>query len=370
MNRDRGVPRRIVGIGGGTGLPVLLSGLAGLREGDGRDPEVSAIVTVADSGGSTGTLRRELEIPAVGDLRNCMVALAAAGSPLGELFQHRFPNGDGLEGHALGNLIVAASLQRSRTLLRAVDELSGLLEVAGRVLPVTESPVHLCAEFDDGSVVRGESEIRRIERPIRRVWLEPDDPAPSPGVLEAIATADAVVLGPGSLYTSLVPNLLVSGVGDALRRSRALKIFVCNLMSEPGETDGMAAEDYLHVLADYLGRRPVDVCVLNSAPLREEVAGRYSAEGASPVSWNDREIVRMGILPVASDLLDADGKMVRHEPRKLAQFIVSLLAGELRGPDAVLRFDPSTLGGRRRVACGAEAGSTAGSRFRALLDNA
>lgn len=361
MNRGLPIAPRVVGIGGGTGLPVLLTGLNGALSGDGDGAELSAIVTVADNGGSTGLLRQELDIPGVGDLRNCMVALSDADSSLGELFQHRFPNGDGLEGHALGNLIVAASLERSQNLVKTVDELSQLLGVNGRVLPVTQSPVHLCAEFDSGDVVRGEAEIPLVRQTIKRLWLDPEEPDPSPGVLDVIVSADAIVLGPGSLYTSLAPNLLVAGVADAIRRSEGLKIFVCNLMSEPGETDGMTAADHLRVLEDYLGARPVDVCVLNSAPVPCEVAARYSAEGALPVAWNHREIVRTGVLPVAADLMARAPRAIRHDPRKLARVIFSLVAGELRGPGTVLRFDPSTLGRRPPASAGA-GGAVTGER--------
>jgi len=351
---------RVVGVGGGTGLPVLLAGLDGLLADEGGGAELSAIVTVADSGGSTGLLRQQLDIPGVGDLRNCMVALAGEDSPLGELFQHRFPAGGGLEGHALGNLIVAASLERSRNLLTAVDELSRLLEVAGRVFPVTETAVHLCAEFAGGRVVRGEAEIRRVRGSIERIWLEPEDPDPAPGVLDALVGADVIVLGPGSLYTSLVPNLLVPGVADAIQRSRGLKIFVCNLMTEPGETDDMTAADHLRLLEEHLGPRPVDVCVLNATPIPEAVAARYAAEESVPVTRNDRKITRMGVLPVGADLMARDTEVARHDPGKLARLIVSLAAGELRGPGAVLRFDPATLG--RRDGSAGEARAVPGVR--------
>src|SRR5579859_7187481 len=251
---------RIVGIGGGTGLPVLLSGLA-------KEPrvELSAIVTVADDGGSSGRLRDTLGIPAVGDLRNCLVALSGDESALADLFQHRFSKGDGLEGHALGNLIVAALYQRTGSLKEAMEIVGRLLPLHGQALPATETLTTLCALLDDGRVVRGESRIPEAGRCVRRVWLEPAEPPATRGVLETLTAADAIVLAPGSLYTSLLPNLLVSGVAEAIRKSRAVKVLVCNLLTQPGETTGFSASDHLRVVEQHLGRDVVDYCVVNSA---------------------------------------------------------------------------------------------------------
>src|SRR5215471_6330002 len=212
----------IAGIGGGTGLPVVIRSLAGTQR-----VRVTAIVAVSDSGGSSGRLRRSFDMPAVGDLRNCLVALSSNQSLLKNLFQHRFSRGD-IEGHSLGNLIVTALFQKTGSLSKALDAASHLLALKGRALPSTDAAATLCARFQDGSVVRGELQIASAGKNIQRVWLEPQNPPPSSGVLEAIATADAIVLAPGSLYSSLVPNLLVAGVADAIRRSSAVKISICN----------------------------------------------------------------------------------------------------------------------------------------------
>jgi uncharacterized cofD-like protein len=321
--------RLIVGIGGGRGLSALLAGCKRLveagRAGSRPPVEVVAIVTVADDGGSTGALRRELGIPAVGDLRNCLVA-ASQGNPLWrDLFQHRFTEGDGLGGHALGNLVMAALTQSSGGLLPALERLARPLRLCGRVLPVTESRVTLCAELDDGETVCGESRIPRPGRRIERVWLSPADAAPARGVLEAIADADAIVLGPGSLFTSVVPNLLVPGVAEAIRASDALRIFACNLMTEPGETEGFDAARHLQVLHRYLGERAVDVCLMNGRRPSIAESERFGAAGAArPVAWPSRAAWLEGAMPFVADLVPDGEFQNRHDPGKLAEAVVSL----------------------------------------------
>lgn len=317
----------VVGIGGGTGLSVLLDGLrrcAASSRGPAAPLEISAIVSVADDGGSTGNLREHLGIPAVGDLRNCIVALAQ-GEPLwSELFQYRFAGGNGLHGHALGNLIVAALAQSTGGLNTAVDRLSRPLRMRGRVLPVTERLVALCAELEGGEVVAGESAIPGRGARIRRVWLDPARPEPGGGVLEALADADAIVLGPGSLYTSIVPNLLVAGVAEAIRDASALKILVCNLMTQPGETDGFDASDHLAVVEQYLGRFVVDVCLVHGPAPPPRVEERFAAAGAEPVRWSRRSLTEAGVVPVASDLLSRGPVPGRHDPERLGRMVVSL----------------------------------------------
>lgn len=330
---------RIVGIGGGTGLPVLLRGLKEeARKYSGRGPteiEISAIVSVFDSGGSSGLLRKAMGIPAVGDLRNCLVALSAEGSLLAELFQHRFSEGDGLRGHALGNLIMTALYQLTGSLRRTAELASELLKLKGSVLPSSEACVTLCAEFEDGSRAQGEAEIARAGLRVKRVWLEPKDPPPSDGVLEAIGSADVVVVGPGSLFTSILPNFLVSGVAGAIRASAALKIFVCNLMTEPGETDGLSAADHLRVLEEYLGPRSIDICLLNSRQISRALLRRYTEMGSEPVRFKAEEITRMGAVPIAADLLDENEHVVRHDSDKLAHLVIALTRGALRAQDII-----------------------------------
>jgi len=315
---------RIVGIGGGTGLPVLLSGLA--KE---SRVELSAVVTVADDGGSSGRLRSSMGVPAIGDLRNCLVALSGNQSTLADLFQHRFSAGDGLDGHALGNLIVAALFQRTGSLQEAIEIASRLLPLKGQALPSTETLTTLCALLDDGSVVRGESRIPEAGRQIRRVWLEPSDPPASRGVLEALAAADAIVLAPGSLYTSLMPNLLVSGVAAAIRKSPAVKILVCNLLTEPGETAGFSAADHLRAVEKRLGRDVVNYCVVNSATERaRKFQGRRP--GWEPVACDPDRILALGAVPIEVDLLSTRGARLHHDPARLARVVETIAKARIR----------------------------------------
>ncbi len=322
---------KVVGVGGGTGLPVLLRGLRQLSENSGHGAHnpfsIAAIVCVSDNGGSSGHLRQSFGIPAVGDLRNCLVALSDGDCLLADLFQYRFSGGNGLEGHALGNLIVTAFCQMSGSLGEAIELAKGVLRSKGCVLPATETAATLCAELESGDQIRGESQITAARSRIAKVWLEPGNPPPSDGVLQALACADAIILGPGSLYTSIVPNLLVGGVAEAVRNSPALKIFVCNLVTQPGETDGLTAADHLRVLETYLGAGVVDVCVLNSQPIKETVEERYLEFGSEPVSWSEDGIGRMGVVPVTADLLAETPLKVRHDAMKLARLIVSLTEG-------------------------------------------
>ena len=325
MNTKRTRGTHVVGIGGGTGLSALLEGLRQCAQSRWSSPlEISAIVSVADDGGSTGNLRTHLGIPAVGDLRNCIVALSQAEPFWNEVFQYRFADGNGLQGHSLGNLIMAALVQSSGGLHAAVDRLNRPLRMKGRVLPVTERSVTLCAALEGGAIAMGESAIPRSGKRIERVWLHPDDVEPADGVLETLASADAIVLGPGSLYTSVVPNLLVRGVPEAIRASSALKIFVCNLMTQPGETDGFDASDHLAVVESYLGRGAIDVCLVNEPPPPREMEERYEAAGSEAVRWCRRALTEAGVLPIGVDLLSRGPDVGRHDPVRLGSIVVSL----------------------------------------------
>lgn len=320
---------KIVCIGGGTGLPILLRGISQVsHSSSGASDEISltAVVCVSDNGGSSGVLRRYFGIPAVGDLRNCLVALASSSSPLGDLFQHRMGQGNALSGHALGNLVVTALCERTGSLLEAVSQAAVLLQSRGSVLPSTEQPVTLCAEFEDGAVVRGEVEIARRMAPIARVWLEPRALVATPGLAAAILSADMVVFGPGSLYTSIIPNLLVPGIAETVRRSEAMKVLVCNLMTQPGETDGFTASDHLRVLEQHCGEGIIDACVLNSSPVNCE-GSEGNAGGGRPVENDVEEIMRYGTIPVVADLLLRESSRVRHDPAKLAA-VIALLGRE------------------------------------------
>lgn len=347
---------RILGIGGGSGLPVLLRGLKQLAraETEGRLPQgrpclatgasrpappdeagmdISALVCITDNGGSSGLLREELRIPAVGDLRNCLVALAGCDSPLVDVFQYRFRSAQGLDGHSLGNLIVAGLCQATGSLHQALAAAARLLDVGGRVLAASETPLVLCAEMEDGSVARGEQQIASAGRRIQHLWLEPDEFQVSQEALEAIARADTIVLGPGSVYTSILPNLLLPPVAAAIRNSSALKVYVCNLMTQAGETQGFTAADHLRVLESYLGRGVVDICLLNSRPVDRRQECEYWQTGACVVPCDAEEIAAMGAVPVSADLIDPNEPRVRHDPLKLARLVVSLTRGAFRARD-------------------------------------
>ena len=326
---------KIVGVGGGTGLPALLRGLKQLREqhadGVGRDRvSAAAIVCVSDDGGSSGSLRRAFGIPAVGDLRNCMIALSSGNPALREIFQYRLCGGDGLDGHAIGNLIVAALSARSGDLRRAIQVASEFLDLQGDVLPCTERSVTLCAEFSDGEILSGETASTARRKAIRRVWLDPQEAPPAPDVVDTLLGADAIVLGPGSLHTSVIPNLLPTDVAQAMRESRALKILVCNLMTQPGETEHYSAADHVRAVQQYVGAEAVHLCLLNARPIPASLAARYAAGGSIPVAADEAEVSALGVLPIAIDLLAECGPEIRHDPMKLARWIVALTRARRR----------------------------------------
>jgi uncharacterized cofD-like protein len=319
--RDGG-GRRVVAIGGGTGLPVVLTALK--RYLGGRVTELTAVVTVTDDGGSSGRLREELQVLPPGDIRNCLVALAEVEPLMAELFQFRF-RGDGqLAGHSFGNLFLAALTQVTGSLLQAIRISGKVLAVRGTILPSTLDVVQLGAELADGRRVLGESNIARQGVPVRRVFLEPSDARALPEVLEAIAHAHVVVLAPGSLYTSLIPNLLVGGVADALRTAAALKICVGNLMTEPGETDRMSLGDHLDAVYAHGGRGVIDGIIVHGRPFPPDVVARYARAGASPVT-TDRERVRaLGVWVTETDLARPT-ELARHHPEKLGRVLARLI---------------------------------------------
>ena len=320
---------KLVAIGGGTGLSTLL---AGLKEMVGRPHSagvwldaLSAIVTVSDDGGSSGRLRDELQMLPPGDIRNCMVALSEDSTLLSRLFQYRF-RGDGqLGGHSFGNLFLAALTEVTGDFNEAVRLSSEVLASKGRIFPATLNDVRLVAELEDGSEVRGETNITASQSAVRRLRLEPEQCLPLPEALAAIRSADVITVGPGSLYTSILPNLLVARVAEAIGRSQAVRIFICNLMTQPGETDGYTARRHLDTVHAYAPEIGFDYVVVNDRPISAEQTAAYAAEGAQQIGLTDHlleeeygdqaEVVR-------ADLLD-EGEKVRHSPSKLARVIVA-----------------------------------------------
>jgi uncharacterized cofD-like protein len=325
--------RHIVAIGGGTGLPAVLRGLKSLVFPPGRPPRSSidrgrltAIVTVSDDGGSTGRLRRAYGIPAPGDLRNCLVALSDAPA-LARLFTVRFNGRGDVSGHSLGNLILAALNDLEGEFGRAVERAADILAIRGRVVPCTSAPARLAAEFDDGRVVEGESEIPMVRRRIRRLTLRPEGIAAHPAAREAIEAADLVVIGPGSLYTSLLPVLLVDDLRHALARSQARVALVMNLMTEAGETDGYRATQCLQAIREHAPEIDIDDVLVNSSLLPGERMLRYVAAGSMPIAYDADAIRAYGCRPVECDLL-SDGSLIRHDPAKLARALLGLAGAD------------------------------------------
>lgn len=305
-------------IGGGTGLSVLLRGIKSVTG------NVTAIVTVADDGGSSGRLREDFDMIPPGDLRNCLVALADTEPLMEKLFQHRFGGTGGLAGHNFGNLFIAAMTEVLGDVEQALKESSKVLAVRGRVLPASIQKVRLWAKMTDGTVVEGESQIPLANKRIDRVYLEPKETMPVESTLEAIRDADAVILGPGSLYTSILPNLLVRGVADTLRQSQAVKIYICNVMTQPGETDGYSASEHVKAILDHVGPGVIDYVVVNNHNVAVNLQQKYASQGAYPVEADVKVIEAMDIKVFSADVI-SETNWVRHDPLKLSRTIVSMI---------------------------------------------
>lgn len=314
---------RVVAMGGGTGLPVLLRGLKA------HTHHITAIVTVTDDGGSSGRLRGELGILPPGDIRNCLVALAGAEPLMQRLFQHRFTRGT-LAGHAFGNLFIGALTELFCDFQAAVRAASHVLRIHGEVLPSTREQVQVCAELADGTVVEGETAVASAGVPIRRVFLQPADVQPVPEALRALESADVVVMGPGSLFTSVLPNLLVRGVAEAVRRSRAEKVFVVNVMTQPGETDGFTAADHVRAVEEHVGAGLIDRVVVNTGAIEPECLARYRLQGAEPVRADVDRLRAAGLAVTTGDLVDQDKAVVRHDPEALAAAVLAPVRQESR----------------------------------------
>lgn len=316
-----------VAIGGGNGLSTLLSGLKRFVAASEDEAiwleNLSAIVAVSDDGGSSGRLRDELQMPPPGDIRNCMVALSEDSHLLSKLFRHRF-RGDGeLGGHNFGNLFLAALSEITGDFAEAVRISSEILASKGHIYPATVADVRLTAELFDGSIVRGETNIGKVGNSIKRLRLEPENCQPLPETLAAISDADIITVGPGSLFTSLLPPILVDGVAEAIAESSAVKIFICNLMTQPGETDGFSARRHLEIVREYAPAIDFDYVVVNNHPISEEQMRRYAEEGARQIGIADSispETVE-GAEIIYGNLLDGEAK-VRHHPGKLAQVVL------------------------------------------------
>ncbi|MBI2251444.1 MAG: YvcK family protein [Armatimonadetes bacterium] len=309
---------KFVAIGGGTGLSNLLRGLKL------HSSNIVAVVTVSDDGGSSGRLRKELGLLPPGDIRNCLVALADEESLMSELFQYRFSNGKSLEGHNFGNLFLAAMTNISGDFDKAIKHSSKILAIRGKVYPITLNNTLLCAEFHNGELVQGESNISKSKIPIKKIFLKPSDCEVYPSVLQAIKDADIIILGPGSLYTSVICNLLVPGVVKCINNSKALKIYICNIMTQPGETDHLtSASSHIKAILDHTGLKIFDYILVNKE-VPYKLLEKYQTSGAHLIKVDLEEIRKLGIIPITAELISEENT-VRHNPRKLANALMNFI---------------------------------------------
>lgn len=305
-------------VGGGHGLSVLLRGIKAATS------NVTAVVTVADDGGSSGRLREEFGIIPPGDLRNCLVALADTEPLMEKLFQYRFKGESELAGHSFGNLFIAAMNEVTGDMEQALRESSKVLAVKGQVLPASKDHVRLDAIMEDGTVVEGESQIPEVHKKIHRVRLFPEQVQPVQSALDALTNADAIILGPGSLYTSIMPNLLVDGVAEAIRKSKAIKIYICNVMSQPGETDGYTASMHAKAIIDHGGKGIIDYMLVNDSPISPAMQDYYAAKGAYPVEVDEDAINALGVGFVKADIIN-EKELIRHDPDKLSKAVMNMV---------------------------------------------
>ncbi|AIF68096.1 conserved hypothetical protein, cofD-related [Terribacillus saccharophilus] len=311
--------KKIVAIGGGTGMPVLLRGLKQLPV------DLSAIVTVADDGGSSGKLRTELAMPAPGDIRNVIAALADAEPMLIDLFQHRFKDGNGLSGHSMGNLLLAAMTSISGDFYNGIKEISRVLKVKGNIYPIANQNVVLHAEMTDGEIVTGESNIPLANKQIKRVFVSPLPVKPLPDAIEAIKQADLIVISPGSLYTSVMPNLIVPEIENALRDAPGKVVYVCNVMTQYGETTGYTAGDHIQAIHDHIGADIVSTIVVNNSQIEQDIRENYAEEHAEPVVYDISRLKSLGLEVVEADIIDHDQRKLRHDTHKIAKLLYAML---------------------------------------------
>lgn len=336
--REQGL--RVVAIGGGTGLSTLLKGLkrftftpAELIAAPSGVPiirDLSAVVTVSDDGGSSGRLRKELNMLPPGDIRNCIVALSEDEALLSQLFRHRFEKGSGLEGHSFGNLFLAALTDITHDFSEAVRLSSEILVTRGHIYPSTTSNIELEALMEDGTRVRGETKITASKGRIKELLLVPANVNPLPQTLDAIAQADVITVGPGSLFTSLIPNLLVHGIAEAIVNSPATKIYICNLMTQANESLGLSAADHIRALNSHARQQLFNYALINRTPASEKLQAKYALEGASQIVSDLDAIEALGVIPVLGDYLEEEG-VARHNTARLARDLLHVAAAKGEG---------------------------------------
>jgi uncharacterized cofD-like protein len=324
---ERRAACRVVALGGGTGLSAVLRGLKGHIAERGRHRtklpigDLTAVVTVTDDGGSSGRLRREYQVLPPGDIRNCMVALSRDELLLGDLFQYRFPAGRGLAGHSFGNLFLTALTNVTGDFPRAVQVSAQVLAIRGRIYPSTAQNVTLEAELADGRIIKGETNISRSRKRIERVRLVPRRVRPLPEVLAALREANLILVGPGSLYTSILPNLLVEEVSEVIANSRATRVYIANLMTQPGETEDYSVADHVRAIYLHTGHNLFDSVVINRTPISPRLRRRYAAQGAEPVDPSFKDLDTMGVKYVTGDIVQQE-KVIRHDQLRLTNLLL------------------------------------------------
>ncbi|HLR42396.1 MAG TPA: YvcK family protein [Pseudogracilibacillus sp.] len=310
---------KVVVLGGGTGMPVLLRGLKHYPL------DLSVIVTVADDGGSTGEIRQQIKIPAPGDIRNVIASLSNVDEEMTNLFQHRFQDRDGLAGHSLGNLVLVAMNQVTGNFYEAVKKVGALFQVQADILPVVNEEVTLHALMDDGTIVSGESNIPMKDKKINRVYLTPDDIQPIPNVVQAIMDADVIIISPGSLYTSILPNIIMKDVIRALNQTEAKVIYVCNMMTQHGETDNYDATDHVEAIYEHIGCHTIDTIVVHKEEIIQKVQDKYKLEKSYPVTYDKQSLESLGLHVIEENMIDYKGTYIRHNTNKLAELLFNYI---------------------------------------------
>lgn len=314
---------KIVVLGGGTGMPILLRGLKDYPI------DLSTIVTVADDGGSTGEIRKQIEVPAPGDIRNVIAALSNVDEELYELFQYRIKGTNGLSGHALGNILLVATNNITGDFNEAVEKIAKLFNVKANIYPIVNESITLHAEMEDGTIVSGESNIPIKGNKIKRVFLTPDKITPNKQAIDAILEADLVVISPGSLYTSILPNLIMPDVVDAVKRTKASVVYVCNLMTQHGETDHYKASDHVKAIYRHIGENTIQKVIVNEKSIKSKYLQTYEREKSHPVQIDKDSLKDMGITVIEADVVDYSNKMIRHNNEKIASILYKLATDQM-----------------------------------------
>lgn len=313
------IKSKVTVIGGGTGLPVLLRGLKKLPI------DLTALVTVADDGGSSGEIRNQFNIPAPGDIRNVIAALSEAEPVLLELFQHRFTTNNGLSGHSMGNLLLAALTSVTGNFFAGIREISRVFNVKGEIYPITNERISLYAKTVEGTYIHGESNIPLANQKIERLYIHPNQITPLPEAVEAIKDADLIIISPGSLYTSILPNLIIPNIDRAMEQSRAQIVYVCNIMTQAGETTDFSASDHVRAINHHLGFPAVDAIIVHNEEIDPTILQNYQAENAQPVTYDRKQLEHLGLKVITDDIIDDSKVTVRHDTKKVAEIIYHLL---------------------------------------------